>query len=175
MSRVDERAFAENRGALQHIAKLSNVARPLILEKGASCLSCQTSRWPVECSADLLQKCLAQRNDIGRTIAATAKKLADRRVVIVASSDFTHYESRSVASRQDQAAVEQILALDPDGLKQIVDNQGITMCGVGPVAAALVAARALGATTAEQVAYATSGDKTQDNDSVTGFAGIVIR
>ena len=111
----------------------------------------------------------------GRTIAATAKKLADRRVVIVASSDFTHYESRSVASRQDQAAVEQILALDPDGLKQIVDNQGITMCGVGPVAAALVAARALGATTAEQVAYATSGDKTQDNDSVTGFAGIVIR
>ena len=114
-------------------------------------------------------------HDIGRSVAAAAKKLADRRVVVVASSDFTHYESRSVAARQDQAAVDQILALNPDGLKQVVDNQGITMCGVGPVAAALVAARAMGATVAEQVAYATSGDKTQDNDSVTGFAGIVIR
>jgi MEMO1 family protein len=114
-------------------------------------------------------------HDVGRSIIAAAKKLADRRILLVASSDFTHYESRSVAARQDQAAVDQILALNPDGLKETVDHQGITMCGVGPVAAVLVAARGLGASTAEQVAYATSGDITQDNDSVTGYAGIVIR
>ena len=113
-------------------------------------------------------------HDVGRSIATAARKLADRRVVVVASSDFTHYEPRSVATRQDQAAIEQILALDPDGLKQIVDSQGITMCGTGPVAATLVAARAMGATKAEQVAYATSGDITQDNDSVVSYAGIVI-
>src|SRR5258708_485771 len=113
-------------------------------------------------------------HDVGRSIAAAAKKLADRRVVLVASSDFTHYASRQEASRQDQAAIERILALDADGLKEIVDRLGITMCGTGPVAAALIAARSMGATTAEQVAYATSGDVTQDNDSVVGYAGIVI-
>ncbi len=114
-------------------------------------------------------------HDVGRSIAATAKKLADRRVVVIASSDFTHYESRKSALRQDQAAIEKILALDPDGLKETTDRLGISMCGVGPVAAALVAARAMGARGAEQVAYATSGDATEDYDSVTGYAGIVIR
>lgn len=114
-------------------------------------------------------------HDVGRSIAAVTRSLADRRVVLVASSDFSHYESRSVASRQDQAAIECIMALDPDGLKETVDRLGVSMCGVGPVAAVLAAARSLGATAAEQVAYATSGDVTQDNDSVTGYAGIVIR
>jgi AmmeMemoRadiSam system protein B len=113
--------------------------------------------------------------DVGRSIAAAAKKLADRRVVIVASSDFTHYASRQEALRQDQLAIEQILALDSDGLKEVVDGYGITMCGLGPVAAAIIASRLLGATMAEQVGYATSGDVTNDNDSVVGYAGIVIR
>ena len=66
MGRVDERAFAQNRGPLQDVAKLSNVPRPVILEKGLSCLARQTSRWPAEGPADLLQKRLAQRHDIAR-------------------------------------------------------------------------------------------------------------
>ena len=48
MVRVDERAFAQNRGPLEDIAKLSNVPRPLILEKRLSCLARQTSGWPAE-------------------------------------------------------------------------------------------------------------------------------
>jgi MEMO1 family protein len=114
-------------------------------------------------------------HDVGRSILAAAKKLPGRRILLVGSSDFSHYESRSVAARQDQAAIDQILELNPDGLKETVDQQGITMCGVGAVGAVLVAAKGLGATTAEQVAYATSGDITKDNDSVTGYAGIIIR
>jgi AmmeMemoRadiSam system protein B len=113
-------------------------------------------------------------HDVGRSLAAVAKKLADRRVLFVASTDMTHYESRSTASRQDQAAIERILALDPDGLREIVDHLGISMCGMGPTAAVLVAARAMGASHAELLAYATSGDITKDNDSVVGYAGIVI-
>jgi len=113
-------------------------------------------------------------HDVGRSIAAATKKLADRRVLLVASTDMTHYESRATASRQDQAAIDRILALDPDGLREIVDHLGITMCGMGPTAAMLVAARLCGATQAKLIAYATSGDVTQDNDSVVGYAGIVI-
>ena len=69
MVRVDERAFTENRGPFQDIAKLSNVSRPLILEQCMSCIARQTSGWPAEGPADLLQKRLAQRNDVGWTVA----------------------------------------------------------------------------------------------------------
>ena len=48
MIRVDERAFTENRGPLQDVAKLSNVSRPVILEERLSCLARQTSGWPAE-------------------------------------------------------------------------------------------------------------------------------
>jgi AmmeMemoRadiSam system protein B len=114
-------------------------------------------------------------HDVGRSIAAVIKKHADRRTMVVASSDFTHYEPRATAETQDQAAIERILAIDPDGLKEVVGRRGISMCGLGPVAAALVTARSLGAGSAEQLAYATSGDITHDNDSVVGYAGIVIK
>ena len=69
MIRVDERAFTENRGPLQDVAKLSNVSWPVISEKGLSCLARQTGGWPAEGPADLLQKHFAQRHDIGGTLA----------------------------------------------------------------------------------------------------------
>ena len=69
MTRVDEGAFTENRGPLQDVAQLSNVSRPVILEERLSCLARQTSRWPAEGPADLLQKGLAQRHDVGGTLA----------------------------------------------------------------------------------------------------------
>lgn len=114
-------------------------------------------------------------HDVGRSLALVAKKLTDRRILFVASTDLTHYEPRVWASQKDQAAIESILALDPDGLKANVDRLGISMCGLGPTAAVLVAARTLGATSAELVRYATSGDVTHDDDSVVGYAGIIIR
>src|SRR4029450_11048223 len=68
MSGVDERAFTQNRCPLQHVAELSHVSRPVILEKGLSCLARETSRGPADRSADFLEKRLAQRHDVGRTI-----------------------------------------------------------------------------------------------------------
>src|ERR1700752_586572 len=69
MGRVDDCAFAQNRGPLQDVAKLSNIPRPVVLEKGLSCIARQTSRWPAEGLAGLLQKRLTQRQDIDATIA----------------------------------------------------------------------------------------------------------
>ena len=65
MAHLDEPAFAEDRCPFQDIAKLTHVAGPLVLEKRGSCLARQCSRWSSEGSADLLQKALAQRNDVG--------------------------------------------------------------------------------------------------------------
>lgn len=95
-------------------------------------------------------------------------------VLLVASSDMTHYEPDDTARAQDARALERVLALDPEGLLAVTARDRITMCGVVPVAVLLAAARALGATRGELVAYATSGEVSGDTDSVVGYAGVVI-
>jgi hypothetical protein len=95
-------------------------------------------------------------------------------VLIVASSDMNHYESDAVTRVKDQRAIERILTLDPRGLFDVVTQQNISMCGVGPAVAMLTAARQLGAKSAELVRYATSGDISGDRDMVVGYAGVVV-
>jgi len=67
-----------------------------------------------------------------------------------------------------------ILELDEDALTDRVRRLNISMCGYAPVAVMLSCAKALGATSGELVKYQTSGDITGDNDSVVGYAGIII-
>lgn len=96
-------------------------------------------------------------------------------VLIVASSDMNHYESDAITRVKDHSAIEPILHLDARGLFDVVTQQHITMCGFGPAVAMLTAAKKLGATSAELVKYATSGDVSGDRDLVVGYAGVVIR
>lgn len=95
-------------------------------------------------------------------------------VLIVASSDMTHYEPARVAKEKDEKAIQYILDIDPEGLHRTVRDLGITMCGFGPVVAMLTACKELGATRAELVKYANSGDVSGDFDQVVGYAGILI-
>src|SRR5579863_9412526 len=96
-------------------------------------------------------------------------------VLIVASSDMNHYESDVVTRAKDHRAIERILTLDSRGLLEVVTQQNISMCGVGPAVAMLTAAKKLGATSAELVKYATSGDISGDRNMVVGYAGVVVR
>ena len=96
-------------------------------------------------------------------------------VLIVASSDMNHYESDAVTRVKDQWAIERILALDARGLHEVVTQQNISMCGMGPAVAMLTAAKKLEATAAELVKYATSGDISGERERVVGYAGIVVR
>src|SRR5262249_53749086 len=106
---------------------------------------------------------------------ARAIRAHDRRVLLVASSDMNHFEPASVAVTKDALAVAKVLALDPDGLLETVDEHDISMCGVRPTAAILHAVRALGAQKAELVRHGHSGETSGDDDSVVGYAGVVIR
>jgi AmmeMemoRadiSam system protein B len=96
-------------------------------------------------------------------------------VLIVASSDMNHYESDAITRVKDHSAIEPILRLDARALYDVVTQQHISMCGFGPAIAMLTAAKKLGATSAELVKYATSGDVSGDRDLVVGYAGIVVR
>jgi MEMO1 family protein len=110
---------------------------------------------------------------IGEGVAAAIRAYGDD-VLIVASSDMTHYESAEAARRKDDLALERVLGFDAEGLLQVCRSESISMCGVVPAAVMLVAAGALGATRAELVAYGTSGDVTGDNRQVVGYAAVTV-
>ncbi len=106
---------------------------------------------------------------------AKAVRDADYTVVIVASSDMSHYVPDSVARNKDEKAIKKILSLDPEGLYETVLRERISMCGYLPVVSMIYAAKALGAQSARLVKYATSAEISGDFDHVVGYAGIVLR
>ena len=110
---------------------------------------------------------------LGVVIGSVAAE-AGEPMLVIASSDMNHYESDSVTRVKDRRAIDQMLALDPRGLYDIVHHGDISMCGYGPAVIMLTAARKLGATKAELIRYATSGDVSGDHDMVVGYAGIAV-
>lgn len=109
--------------------------------------------------------------DVGVSVA---KAIKGRNAVVLASTDFTHYEPHEVAKSKDEKAIRAILELDAKKLVETVREYDVTMCGYGPVGAMLVAAKELGATKADLLKYATSGDVTGDRRQVVGYASISV-
>lgn len=95
-------------------------------------------------------------------------------VLVVASTDMTHYESQQSAKAKDRLAIDRILDLDPQGLYDTVARNRISMCGVIPTTITLAYCKSRGAKKAELIRYATSGDVTGDYGQVVGYAGFII-
>jgi AmmeMemoRadiSam system protein B len=108
------------------------------------------------------------------TAIAAHERGGEGRVLLVASTDMSHYLSADVAKELDALALERVLALDPEGLYATVTREDISMCGYIPTTVALVAAVALGATRAELVRYGSSGEVSGDYDRVVGYAGVIV-
>ena len=108
---------------------------------------------------------------------ALASVISEERepVLLIASSDMNHYESDAVTRVKDRKAIDRILALEPRKLFDTVRDEEISMCGDAAAVAALIAARELGATEAELVRYATSGEVNGDMQEVVGYAGMLIK
>ncbi|MEM2967305.1 MAG: AmmeMemoRadiSam system protein B [Candidatus Caldarchaeum sp.] len=122
---------------------------------------------PVCINDQSLETCV----EIGR---AVYEAVGDRNVLIVASSDFTHYEPHERVLEKDRKALERITSLDVKGMYKVIEKHDITMCGYGAVAALLTAARMLGGVEARLLKQATSGDTSGDYDSVVGYASCLI-
>jgi len=139
---------------------------------------------PIQMLDTRLDTCLEVGRAIAEAITARPMNSANKGletyshdvpdVLIVASSDMSHYEHAAVAKEKDFRAINQILNLDPGGLYRTVKTYGITMCGCGPAVAMLEASNQLGATRAELIKYTNSGDVSGDYEQVVGYAGIVI-
>jgi AmmeMemoRadiSam system protein B len=103
---------------------------------------------------------------------AIAEAVDGKNAVVIASTDFTHYETKHTAEQQDEQAMSAIARLDYSGLLDIVERKGISMCGVVPTAAAIVACLGLGAKRAERLAYYTSGDIIGETSQVVGYGSL---
>jgi len=117
---------------------------------------------------------LAQDIETARAVGKAISQAGDN-LVIIASSDFTHYEPYSVAMERDGSVIEAIVALDEEELYERCENLNCTMCGYGPVASAIVAAKEMKAKKASLLKYATSGDTSGDFSQVVGYGSIVIK
>ncbi len=117
---------------------------------------------------DLMYKDIAQA-------LATGIKACGQKVLLIASSDMTHYEPQADAEKKDREAIRAILDLDAAALSEKIERLDISMCGAGPTAAVLIAAKHLGARHGKLVGYQTSGDTTGDISSVVGYAGVIIQ
>jgi len=112
-----------------------------------------------------------------RTLAgALAKAIgsaSDRRVLLVASTDLSHYHDQQTARRLDNVVVETVDAFDPEALLVALARGECEACGGGPTATVLMTARELGADDAQVLKYATSGDVTGDMRQVVGYMAAV--
>ena len=111
--------------------------------------------------------------EVGEDLANTIVQF-DKKIVVIASSDFTHYEPGRIAREKDEYVIEAITELNVGKFYNRIYARNSSACGVGPIAAMMHAAKKLGATQGELVKYATSGDITGDMSSVVGYGGIII-
>jgi AmmeMemoRadiSam system protein B len=95
-------------------------------------------------------------------------------ILLIASSDLSHYENAAVASAMDAIMVRHIEALDPEGLMNELEREPRHACGGGPMAAVLQAAKRLGAAEARVLRYGDSGDITGDKSSVVGYLAAAV-
>lgn len=114
--------------------------------------------------------------DVGSAIGDTVKDWISRgeEFMIIASSDFTHYETNSQAHEKDSRLIRPILSLDSRAFYSALREYNITACGYGAIAATMIAAKSLGAERGELLRYATSGDVTGDKASVVGYSSILF-
>jgi len=104
--------------------------------------------------------------------AALAKVVRGRRVVLLASSDFTHYEPAAAARKKDTALIERMLEMDLDGFYSTLERLNVTACGFGAMATIMETAWSLGLRKAELLKYASSGDTSGDNLQVVGYGAL---
>jgi MEMO1 family protein len=103
-----------------------------------------------------------------------AKSLS-KNALIIASSDFTHYELNANAHEKDFRLLKSIQNLDINLFYQTIFDLNISICGYGPIASLMRAAWLLGANTGILLRYATSGDIIFDNNNaIVSYAAIAF-
>jgi len=116
-------------------------------------------------SSGFLQQC----RELGRKISTIMK--SDPNVALIASSDFSHYLPKEVADKKDSKAIENIESMDVRGFFRTLEEQDASVCGFGPIAAAMEAADLLGLKP-KVIHRSSSGDASGDYSQVVSYYAI---
>jgi AmmeMemoRadiSam system protein B len=108
---------------------------------------------------------------IGHFLAET---LHDRNVLLVASTDLSHFYPETLANELDRKMMAQFEAFSPEGVLQADASGKGFACGAGAVAVILWTAQELGAQRVQNLHHSTSADETGDTSSVVGYGAAVI-
>ena len=98
----------------------------------------------------------------------------DFNVLLVASSDLSHYHEYRTAVALDQKVVDRLREFDSDGLLKLFENEEAEACGGGPMAAVMMGAGKAGANHCHVLSYCNSGDVTGEKDRVVGYVSAAI-
>lgn len=109
------------------------------------------------------------------TALAQVVRLLEEPVLLIASSDCSHYLTQLQAQEQDTKIISALCALDSGALTETLEEQKIVMCGWAAAVVLIEATRMLGSTQGQLTAYATSAQAGGDPHSVIGYGGVVIR
>ena len=179
------------------VAKVDQVLSAALVKEDSDCVadaSMHAGEHSVEVQVPFAQRLFPKASVVAAIVASEdagvvarfgqtlGRLLAGRRVLIVASSDLSHYPSWKDAVSADRRTLEAIASLDPDRVRSVasasvrgVPNLVTCACGEAPITAAMVAARALGATRGRVVSYANSGDlPIGEPDRVVGYGAVAF-
>lgn len=103
-----------------------------------------------------------------------AELLQDKKVLLVASTDLSHFFDERTANSFDEVMLQQMSSFSPTGVLQAeADDEGFA-CGSGAVALVLWTAQALGANKVTLLHHSTSADASGDRSSVVGYGALAI-
>ena len=94
---------------------------------------------------------------------------ADENILVVASTDLSHYHPYDDAISIDNYVKDIIELFDSQKLINSIERNDVEMCGSGPVASAMIASKLMGADSSAVLKYATSGDVSGDMSAVVGY------
>ncbi|MDP3979911.1 MAG: AmmeMemoRadiSam system protein B [Chlamydiota bacterium] len=112
---------------------------------------------------------------LSESIAQAIKNIAPKKVLIIASTDLSHYHHAKEAKKMDETAIRWIVKMDESQLlKSAQQEHQCELCGLGPAVVAIRAAKKLGAKTCDKLHYTHSGEVSGDNDNVVGYVSGII-
>lgn len=110
---------------------------------------------------------------VGRAVFAAAKKTG-REIFVLASSDFTHYESAQSARMKDMNAIGVLGEGKTQEFEELVQEKRLSICGHSPIAAAAQYAKLCKAEKTKLLHYSNSGEASGDFASVVAYAAIAF-
>ncbi len=125
------------------------------------------------CFICMLDQSLRASIDLSNAIFNAAKKI-NSKIIIIASSDFNHYESADIANTKDTKLINALKYLNYKKFNELIFELNDTACGIGAITTSLLFAKKQGAKKGKLLHYSNSSSKTQDYSNVVAYASLIF-